>query len=131
VLLKTSFALAYQVVLNVWVIFPIIDDELYQPVWCTIYELFLTRVVTRLIRRMPLVERALLTLQEHSNSPLVLIGIRVTQSLIVCICFVYRSLCFCTFYFGHCVYSQPWMMNCINQFDVQFTSCSVILISIE
>ena len=63
----------------------------------------ITRVVTRLIRRMPLVERALLTLQEHSNSPLVLIGIRVTQSLIVCICFVYRSLCFCTFYFGHCV----------------------------
>jgi hypothetical protein len=64
----------------------------------------ITGVVTRLIRRVPLVERALLTLQEHPNSPLVFIAVRVTQSLIVvCVCFVDRSLCFCTFSFGHCV----------------------------
>ena len=63
----------------------------------------ITGVVTRLIRRVPLVERALLTLQEHPNSTLVFIGVRVTQSLNVCVCFVYRSFCFCAFYFGHCV----------------------------
>ena len=30
-------------------------------------------------------------------------GIRVTRSLVVCVCFVDRCLSFCTFCFGHCV----------------------------
>ena len=30
-------------------------------------------------------------------------GIRVTRSLVLCVCFVDRCLSFCTFSFGHCV----------------------------
>jgi hypothetical protein len=30
-------------------------------------------------------------------------GVRVAQSLVLCVCFVERSLSFCTFSFGHCV----------------------------
>jgi hypothetical protein len=30
-------------------------------------------------------------------------GVRVTQSLVLCVCFVDRCLSFCPFYFGHCV----------------------------
>ena len=33
----------------------------------------------------------------------VLSGVRITQSLVLCICFVDHCLSFCTFYFGHCV----------------------------
>ena len=33
----------------------------------------------------------------------VLSGIRVTRSLVLCVCFVDRCLSFCTFSFGHCV----------------------------
>jgi hypothetical protein len=59
--------------------------------------------VTRLIRRVPLVEQDLLTLPEHLSSPLVFSWVRVTRSLALCICFVDRCLSFCTFSFGHCV----------------------------
>ena len=30
-------------------------------------------------------------------------GIRVTRSLVLCVCFVNSCLSFCSFYFGHCV----------------------------
>ena len=30
-------------------------------------------------------------------------GVRVTWSLVLCVCFVYRCLSFCPFSFGHCV----------------------------
>jgi len=30
-------------------------------------------------------------------------GVRVTQSLVLCVCFVDRCLSLCPFYFGHCV----------------------------
>ena len=33
----------------------------------------------------------------------VLVGFRVTRSLVLCVCFVDRCLSFCTFSFGHCV----------------------------
>jgi hypothetical protein len=33
----------------------------------------------------------------------VLSGVRVTQSLVLCVCFVDRCLSFCPFSFGHCV----------------------------
>ena len=29
-------------------------------------------------------------------------GVRVTRSLVLCVCFVDRCLSFCTFSFGHC-----------------------------
>jgi hypothetical protein len=49
------------------------------------------------------VEQELPTLPEHLSSPLVFSGVRVTQSLVLCVCFVDRCLSFCTFSFGHCV----------------------------
>jgi hypothetical protein len=61
------------------------------------------RCVTRLTRRVPLVEQELLTLPEHLSSPPVFSGVRVTRSLVLYVCFVDRCLSFCTFSFGHCV----------------------------
>jgi hypothetical protein len=63
----------------------------------------ITGCVTRLTRRVPLVEQELLTLPEHLNSPPVFSGVRVTRSLVLYECFVDRCLSFCTFSFGHCV----------------------------
>ena len=40
----------------------------------------------------------LLTLTDPDYS-----GVRVTQSLVLCVCFADRCLSFCPFYFGHCV----------------------------
>ena len=48
----------------------------------------------RLTRRVSLVEQELLTLPEHLSSPPVLSGVRVTRSLVLCICFVNRCLYF-------------------------------------
>ena len=50
-----------------------------------------------------LVEQELLTLPEHLSSPPVFSGVRVTQSLVLYLCFVDRCLSFCTFSVGHCV----------------------------
>jgi hypothetical protein len=61
------------------------------------------RFVTRLTLRVSLVERELLTLPEHLSSPPVYIGVRVTRSFVLYVCFVGRCLSFWTFYFGHCV----------------------------
>ena len=58
--------------------------------------------VTRLTRRVPLVEQELFTLPEHMSSPAVFCGVHVTRSLVLCVCFVDRCLFFCTFSFGHC-----------------------------
>jgi hypothetical protein len=63
----------------------------------------ITGFVTRLIRRLPLVEQELLTLPEHLSLPPVLGGVHVTRSLVLYVCFVDRCLSFCTFSFGHCV----------------------------
>ena len=63
----------------------------------------ITGFVTRLTRRVPLVEQELLTLPGHLSSPPVFSGIRVTRSLVLYVCFVVRCLSFCTFSFGHCV----------------------------
>ena len=64
---------------------------------------FIIGFVTRLTRRVPLVEQELLTLQEHLSSFPVFSGVRVTRSLVLYVCFVDRCLSFCTFSFGHCV----------------------------
>jgi hypothetical protein len=58
--------------------------------------------VTRLTRRLSLVEHELLTLSEHLSSPPVCSWVRVTRSLVLYVCFVDRCLSFCTFSFGHC-----------------------------
>jgi len=53
--------------------------------------------VTRLTRRVPLVEQELPTLPEHLSSPPVFSEVRVTRILVLCICFVDRCLSFCRF----------------------------------
>jgi len=63
----------------------------------------ITGIVTRLTRRVQLVEQELLNLPEHLSSPPVFSGVRVTRSFVLCGCFVDRCLSFCTFSFGHCV----------------------------
>jgi len=67
---------------------------------------FITRFVTRLTRRVPLVEQELFTLPEHLSSSPMFSGVRVTRSLVLCVCFVDRCLSFflwplcCLFFFG-------------------------------
>jgi hypothetical protein len=50
----------------------------------------------------PLVEQELPILPEHLSSPLVFTWVRVTRSLVLCVCFV--DSC-CHFSFGHCASS--------------------------
>ena len=64
---------------------------------------FITGFVTKLTRRVPLVEQELPILPEHLNSPPIFSGVRVTRSLVLYVFFVDRCLFFCTFSFGHCV----------------------------
>ena len=61
----------------------------------------ITGYVTRLTRRVSLVEQELLTLPRHLGSPPVS-GVRVTRSLFSYVCFADLCLSFCTFSFGHC-----------------------------
>ena len=62
----------------------------------------ITGLVTKLTRRVSLVEQEL-TLPKHLSSPSVFIGIRVTRSLVLYVCFADRCLSLCTLSFGHCV----------------------------
>ena len=43
------------------------------------------------------------TLLEHLSSPPGFCEVRVTRSLVLCVCFVDRCLSFCPFSFGHCI----------------------------
>ena len=63
----------------------------------------ITGFVTRLTRRVPLVEQELLTLPEHLSLPRVFSGVLVTRSLVLYVCFSDRCLSFCAFPVGHCV----------------------------
>ena len=64
--------------------------------------------VTRLTRRVPLVEQQLLTHPEHLSSPPVFSGVRVTRSLVLCVCFVDCNLLFVllSFFF--------WSLCCLS-----------------
>ena len=48
-------------------------------------------------------KQELLTLLGYLSLPPVFSGVRVTLSLVLCVCFVDRCLSFCTFSFGLCV----------------------------
>ena len=63
----------------------------------------ITGFVTRLTRRVPLVEQELINPPEHLSSPPVFNGSRVTRSLVLYVCFVDRCLSFCNFSFCHCI----------------------------
>jgi hypothetical protein len=62
-----------------------------------------TGFVTRLTRRVLPLEQGLPTIPEHLSSPPGFSGVRVTRSLVLCVCFVDRYLSFYPFYVGHCV----------------------------
>jgi hypothetical protein len=70
----------------------------------------ITGFVTRLTRRVSLVDQERLTLPEHLSSPPVLSGVPVTRSLVLYVCFVDRCLSFCTCSF--------WPLCCLF-FDIQ------------
>jgi hypothetical protein len=57
----------------------------------------ITGFVTRITRRVSLLEQEMLTLPEHLSPPPVFSGVRVTRSLVLYVCFVDRCLSFCTF----------------------------------
>ena len=57
----------------------------------------------RLTWRVPLVKQELLTLPEHLSSLTVFSGVRVTRSLVLCVCFVVRCLSF---------FSSPCQSQC-------------------
>jgi len=50
--------------------------------WSLPHSWLITGFVTRLTRRVPLVEQELLTLTEHLSPPSVVNGVRVTRSLV-------------------------------------------------
>jgi hypothetical protein len=75
--------------------------------WSFPHLLLITGFVTRLTRRVPLVEQELLTLPQHLRSSPVFIGVRVTRSLVLCVCVLDHCLSFCPFSFGHCVVLSP------------------------
>ena len=64
-----------------------------------------TGFVTRLTRRLPLVEQELPLPPEHLSSTTIVCGVRVTRTLVLCVCFVDRCLSFffwplcCPFFF--------------------------------
>ena len=58
---------------------------------------------SRSTQQVLLVELELPTIPEHMCSPLVFSEVRVTRSLVLCVCFVDRCLSFCNLSFGRCV----------------------------
>jgi hypothetical protein len=50
-----------------------------------------------------LMDHELLTFPEHLSSPAVVVGMRFTRSLVLCVYFIARCLSFCLFSFGQCV----------------------------
>jgi hypothetical protein len=57
------------------------------------------------------VEQELLIIPEHMSAPQVFSGVRVTRSLVLCVCFVDRCLSFCTFSFSP--------LCCLFVFDIR------------
>ena len=70
----------------------------------------ITGFVTRLTLWVRLVEQESLSLLEHLNSSPVFSGFRVTQSLVLWVCFVDRCLSFCPFSFGQCFVFDTWIL---------------------
>ena len=73
-------------------------------------------------------------LLEHLSSPPVFSGVRVTQSLVLCVCFVDLCLSFCSFSFDHCVvcsssiYGLPiWYLQILGMSSQESASALVIL----
>ena len=81
----------------------------------------ITGLVTKLRRRMPLLEQELVILQVHVKSPQIFSGVCVTRSLVLCVCYV-----------DHCLYFFLWPLCCLFFFDIRIlitplVSCSSYL----
>ena len=74
-------------------------------------------LVARITRRVPLVGQTLLTIPDYLSSPPVFSGVRVTRSLVVCVCLADRCLYFCTFFF--------WSLCCLFFFDIRILVASL------
>jgi hypothetical protein len=69
-------------------------------------------------------------LKEHLNSPAVFSGVRVTRSLVLCVCLVDRCLSFCLFSFDHFVvcssiygfWLSPWYLQILRKKSVTILS---------
>jgi len=70
---------------------------------CIFTARLISRFVTRVTQRVPLVEQELLTLLEHMSSPPVFSGVHITRSLVLCTFVYVLEIIVCTFSFGHCV----------------------------
>ena len=70
----------------------------------------ITGFLTRITRRVPLVEQELFTLLVHLRLPPFFSGNRITRSLVLCVCFVDRCLSLCTFF--------SWPLCCLS-FDLR------------
>ena len=75
---------------------------------------------------MPAVQQELLTLPKHLSSTPVFSGIRITQSLLFCVCFVDCCLSFCLFSFGHCVVCSSSNMNSDYPFGMFKTLLNIL-----
>jgi hypothetical protein len=71
----------------------------------------ITEFVTRLTRCVPLVEQELPTLPDHLGSPPVFSGVRVTRSLVLCVCFSRSLFVLLHFFF--------WSLCCLFVFDIR------------
>ena len=69
----------------------------------------ITGFVTRLTRRLLLVDQELFALPRHHSSQPVFSGVRVTRSQVLCGCFIDRCLSFCTFFLLTIVLSVRYM----------------------
>jgi hypothetical protein len=96
----------------------------------------ITGFVTRLTRRVPLVEQELFTRPEHLSSPPHFSGLRITQSLVLYVCFVDRCLSFCSFkpnlttvYWSVCAKTEMWvvMYMCVQNINVASVSTVIRL----
>ena len=77
-----------------------------------VLSLFMTyHMVTRITRRVLLLDQELITLSEHLSSAPVYSGVRVTRSLVLYVCFVDFYLSLCNFFF--------WLLCCLSFFAMR------------
>jgi hypothetical protein len=75
------------------------------------YSWLITWFVTRITRRVLLLDQELITLPEHLSSTPVYSGVRVTRSLVLYVCFVDFCLSLCNIFI--------WLLCCLSFFDIR------------
>ena len=75
------------------------------------YTTWLTGVVNRITRRVPVVEQELLSLPEHLRSPTDFIGVRAARSLVFCVVFCRLLFVLLSLFF--------WPLFCLSFCDIR------------